>query len=390
MRVRQALSTILLGALAGGCADLDLTSPNERTTETFWRNADDAIAGINGTYHGLQANGTYGRWLVFAYDLRSDVGLSRSPWTDLANFTRTVLGSYDFEVNTHLWRHHYEAIYGANQVIARVPAIVMDTTLRNRIVAEARFIRGLLYFNLAVLYGGVPLVLQPSVLGMRPVRASEAAVWAQVEQDLTEAAAVLPVSYSGGDVGRATQGAARAMLGKAHLQQREWAAAATAFAAVISSPAGYALLPNFGDNFIVSRDNSQESIFEVQFGGPQHLSLGTRGQNIPRMIGPCQVGFCDGQPTQWYFEQFSLEPVVGGGVDPRLDATIFYNKPGGMDVYGTPFATRYPNGDKGVPIDSTYFWKKYGEHYLTFQDWDAQINVKVVRLGGVLDRKSVV
>src|SRR2546430_12083421 len=76
-----------------------------------------------------------------------------SPWTDLSNFTKFTFTSYDFEVNREIWQHHYQAIFRANQVIARVPAIPMDATLRDRIVGEAKFIRALMYLNLVTLYG---------------------------------------------------------------------------------------------------------------------------------------------------------------------------------------------------------------------------------------------
>lgn len=370
------LGTLLLGAVPAGCADLNLTNPNERTVETFWQTEADAVLGINATYRGLQENGTYGRWFQFAYDARSDIGFSRSPWGDLANFTKTVLSSYDFEVNRELWQHQYLTIFRANQVIASVPGIDMNTATRDRIVGEAKFIRALMYFNLATLYGGVPLVLAPSTPADRPASVTEAAVWAQVEKDLGEAAPVLPVSYAGADAGRATRGAALALLGRAQLQQKKWQAASTSFASVLALP--YVLLPNYLDNFTEGGDNSAESIFEVQFGGPDVLAAGSRGQNIIKMQGPCGVGFCDGEPTTWYVGQMKQETTVGGQPDPRLDATLFYNRPGGMDVYGTPFAARYADrvGDA--------FWRKYGEWYKTFQDWDNPINVKVMRLGGIL------
>src|SRR2546430_3182312 len=84
-----------------------------------------------------------------------------SPWTDLSNFTKFTFTSYDFEVNREIWQHHYQAIFRANQVIARVPAIPMDATLRDRIVGEAKFIRALMYLNLVTLYGNVPLITTP-------------------------------------------------------------------------------------------------------------------------------------------------------------------------------------------------------------------------------------
>lgn len=375
-KISRTASALVLGAtLLAGCADLTQTDPNQQTTDSFWKTQQDAQLGINAAYRGLQENGTYGRWLQFAYDMRSDIGYSRSPWGDLANFTKSVLGSYDFEVNREIWQHHYQTIFRANQVIANVPGIQMDATMRDRIVGEAKFLRALMYFNLISLYGSVPMTLEPAVPTDRPMQATPEQAWAQVEKDLTEARAVLPASYPAGDAGRATSGAALALLGRAQLQQAKWGPAAQSFAQVIP---GYQLLGNYGDNFLDANDNNRETIFEVQFGGPEVLAAGSRGQNIIKMMGPCGVGFCDGEPTRWYFDQLRSETTTMGAPDPRLDATLFYNRPGGMDVYGTPWATRYPDRPNEA------FWKKYGEYQKREQDWDNPINIKVLRLGGVL------
>jgi hypothetical protein len=377
MKTRNAIILPLLaGALLVGCTDLDITDPNQQTAETFWKSEQDAILGVNAAYRGLQENGTYGRWLQFAYDLRSDIGFSRSPWGDLANFTKSILGSYDFEVNREIWIHHYQAIFRANQVIANVPGIEMDAALRDRIVGEAKFIRALMYFDLVNLYGNVPLVTEPSQPGDRPAQATPEQVWSQIEKDLQEAQTVLPVSYGGGDIGRATRGAATGLLGRAHLQQQEWSEAAQALGAVANS-GRYQLLPDFGDNFIESRDNNAETIFEVQFGGPEVLAAGSRGQNIIKLIGPCSPtgpAFCDGDVTDWYFGHFMQEKTASGNTDPRLDATIFF----GGTAYGKPYS-QFFGADNGRK-----FWLKYGEYYENDQDWDNPINVKVMRLGGIL------
>ncbi|MEW5928143.1 MAG: RagB/SusD family nutrient uptake outer membrane protein [Gemmatimonadota bacterium] len=375
MRPKRILPALLLAAAAAGCADLELTNPNTRTTETFWQNQADAVTGLNGVYNGLQLRGTYQRWLPFAYDIRSDIGHSPSPWPELNQFNKFTLGSYDFEVNLELYGHHYQAIFRANQAIARIPGIQMDQALKDQLVGEAKFVRGLLYFNLANLYGSVPLILEPSNASDRPASASSAEVWAQVEKDFTEARAALPVAPR--MPGSATRGAAAAMLGKAHLQQREWAPASQAFAEVIGS-GRYSLLPSYADLFRGDNDNSREAIFEVQFGGPAVTSAGTGGFHIGQMIGPCGPSYCDAMPTRWFFEEFQKERTVAGQVDPRLDATIFYDKPGGMDVFGQPFAQRYPDRINDL------FWKKYTEYYLGRSDWNADINYKVVRLGGLL------
>src|SRR2546423_2749515 len=201
MNLRRLLPTVLVGAACAGCVNLDLTDPNEPSCDTFCQTPAQAVAGVNAVYNALENNGTYGRWLVFATDLRSDIGMILSPWTDLSNFTKFTFTSYDFEVNQALWQDHYEGIFRANQVIAHVPAIAMDAALRDRIVGEAKFIRALLYYDLVNLYGNVPLITTPPQPTDRPATVGPPVLWAQIEQDLTDARAALPRSYSGADVG---------------------------------------------------------------------------------------------------------------------------------------------------------------------------------------------
>ena len=376
MRFRRILPTLLFGALLAGCNDLDLTNPNQPSTETFWQTDDDALAGINATYNGLMQNGVYGRWQSFAFDIRSDIGFSPSPWADLANFNKFTLTDYNFEVNREVWQHHYQAIARANQVITYVPDIDMDAALRDRVVGEAKFIRALLYFNLLNLYENVPLITTVLLPEDRPATASPAQLYTQIEKDLTEAIPVLPGSYDNANRGRATKGAAQALLGKVQLQQRKWADAANTLAPVIT--AGYDLMPDYAENFRGDRnENNVESVFEVQFGDRTLLASGVRGLNIAKMNGPCGPTYCDGRPTRWYYDQFLLEPTVGGGVDPRLDATIFH--PGSTDVYGRTYVDRYGAGSTEL------FFKKWGEYYIPGdQDWDAAINFRVIRFADVL------
>ena len=381
MTFNRTASSLLLGAAliaTAGCVELDLTNPNQQTTDTFWQNSNQAVQAVNATYNALQNNGAYGRWQAFNFDIRSDIGFSPSPWADLSNYNKFTLVDYDFEVSRETWQHHYGAIFRANQAIANVPNIDMETALRDRLVGEAKFIRALLYFNLVNLYGGnIPLITEPSEPDTRPASSTEADVYTQIETDLTDAAAALPPSYAGADVGRATRGAALALLGKAHLQQRDWAAAATALQTVTTL--GYDLIPNYAENFTAANENNRESVFEVQFGDRSLLASGVRGLNIAKMVGPCGPSFCDGRPTQWYFDQFQQERTTTGAVDPRLDVTIFYNKPGGMDVYGQSFAQRYGAGSTDL------YFKKYGEYYISGdQDWDAAINFQVIRYADVL------
>ncbi|HEX6536827.1 MAG TPA: RagB/SusD family nutrient uptake outer membrane protein [Gemmatimonadaceae bacterium] len=386
MRLRALFAAVVLGAAIAGCqADTDITNPNQPDSQTFWKTQSDALQGINATYNALLRLGTFLRWQGFTYDIRSDIGYSPSPWTDLANFNKFTFATYDFDVNHDTWNDSYTLVFRANQVIANVPSIDMDATLRDRIVGEAKFLRALTYFHLMTLYGAhIPLITAPPLPGDRPASSDSATVWAQIEQDLTDAKGALPASYDGADLGRATSGAAQALLGKVLLQERKWSAAATELQAVIQS-GRYSLAADYGSNFTPAGRNNSESLFEVQVGDPTLAgSQGVPGLNIAKMIGACGPGYCDGRPTPWFFAQFFKDSTVDGKVDPRLDATLFWNKPGGEDVYGVPFASRYADALANHRPDTLYF-KKYGEYWIPGdQSWDANIDYKVLRYADVL------
>ena len=112
----------------------------------------------------------------------------------------------------------------------------MDENLKKRVVGETKFLRALMYFNLVRVFGDVPLVLKETTdpaEGYNFDRAAVADVYAQIVKDLTEAEASLPDRYTGADVGRATKGAAKSLLGKVYLTRKQYAEAATKLKEVI-------------------------------------------------------------------------------------------------------------------------------------------------------------
>jgi hypothetical protein len=396
--------TLLLSATACEKDILNQVNPNLPTVQSSWATSDDAVKGSTACYAGLQGLGMYRRWLNFAFDLRDDIGWSQSPWGELADFTRFVQQNYDFEVSSTIWRDHYRTIFRCNQVLDRVPTITgMDATLQKRVLAEAKFLRALSYFNLASLYGNVPLDLAYSTELNRPVtQAKETDVWAQVYKDLQEATPDLPVSYGAADVGRATKGAAQALLGKAYMQNKRWADAQTQFAQVINS-GNYKLTATYTDNFRHTSENNVESIFEVQFsdekkggndsgGGPDATS--SQGAQRSQFWGVPGFGFNDGEVRPWIVNEFLKEPTTTGQRDPRLAATVFYNRkdqtqfpsalPSDADTlaYGVGFLTRY---GKDARNRARVYWRKYQtDYYRTFEDFDSPINQRVIRYADVL------
>ncbi|MDB4892438.1 MAG: RagB/SusD protein [Gemmatimonadetes bacterium] len=382
MRLRAAVGTLVIGAMVLGCrADTNVTDPNEPSSGTFWTTSDGAIQGINATYNSLIRLGTFQRWQAFSYDIRSDEGFSPSPWTDLSNFNKFTFVTYDFDVNRDTWYETYLGIFRANQVIANVPGISMDATLRSRIVGEAKFIRALYYFHLMTLYGGnIPLQLTPSSPTDQPASAGDAAVWAQIQKDLTDAIPTLPAAYSGSDIGRATSGAAQGLLGKVLLQQRKWAEAAAQLQPIVQS-GRYTLVSDYATNFTTAGKNNQESLFEVQFGNPELAgSQSIYGLNIAKMVGACGPSYCDGRPTRWFFNQFFPDTTNRAVYDSRLNATMFWNHPG-ENVYGQAFV----NPGSGRNANDVFF-KKYSEYNGTNgdQSWEASLNYKVLRYSDIL------
>ena len=271
----------------------DFVSP-----ENFYRNEGDALAAVNAAYASfvnlqspLSSNDYVGRnfWMVTEYPTevvtsRLSGGNERSLF---GNFSSNLSSAHTYLQG--IWQSAYAGINKANSVIARVPEVPMDATRRDQIVAEAKFLRALHYYWLAGLFGGVPLKVEETrtIDGATLPRASAAETWAQIEQDLVEAADVLPESWPDGDYGRVTRGAALALLGKAYLQSAatvpelsgNYAKAEAAFRDVMAL--GYALDPSYASLFDGSNERSPEIVFSLQ-----NIGLAGYGGRITEWFAP--------------------------------------------------------------------------------------------------------
>jgi hypothetical protein len=385
-RHKLILSLLILCSFVISCEQdlLEQVNPNAATTESFWKTQEHAILGINAAYASIQ-NRQITLWEIFHYDMRSDEGYSQSPWTDLANVGKFIMNDYNVPFNIDMWRECYRTIYRCNQVLTYVPEIQMDEALKTRILAEAKFIRGHIYYKLVTLYGGVPLVTTIQTPNDRPEQGTVEQVWALIVQDFTDAKAALPESYSGADIGRATKGAATAYLGKAFLQQKMWSQAAAEFKLIIDQvPGRYDLMAEFKDNFTEEFENNKESLFEIQFvnnngkasGFPNYdVAGGDETSERAQFFGVRGIGWCDGQPTKWLLNQFLIEQDKDGNVDPRLEYTMFYKHPGEV-VYGKTY------DERGLG-ENDRFWKKYTNYWKPTDSYFSGINTRVIRLADV-------
>ena len=282
-KAAAALGAMLLALTA--CSDDFLTEVPQDFTgpENFYRTADDALAAVNGVYGSFIAPQGYG---VDDYMGRNFVMLVEYPGEVLtsrygATHDRGSLDAFNYTVEhaylATVWGAAYSAIGAANAVISNVPGIEnMDPALRDRVVAEARFLRAVHYFNLVRLFGDVPLRLEEvrQLQDLKLPRSPAAQVYDAIVQDLTFAAQKLPATYAGvpgTNTGRATSGAANALLAKVHLQYglvhgggaASLNASIAAARAVIAS-GRYQLLPDFARIFALDNENNAEIIFAVQ------------------------------------------------------------------------------------------------------------------------------
>ncbi len=290
------------------------------SSTSFYKNDKQALQAVNGAYNALAFSNFNNAIWVFG-DIASDDAVKGGNPGDQAEIT--YIDEFNADANngiiSNYWTFAYEAIARANNVITNVPEVTMDADLKARIIGEAKFIRAYTYFNLVNVFGKVPLKLLPQLTQETiHVPLSEVTtIYAQIEKDLTDASSSLPVSYTSTDVGRATRGAALAMLGKVSLYQQKWSAASGYFQQV-EALGIYSLLPDYADNFKLAHENSNESIFEIQHLTGQNPFTGNA---LNQWLAPAtEGGYYFNAPTQELVDAY--EKSSTGDVDPRLDATI--------------------------------------------------------------------
>lgn len=314
MKLKYNLIAIaLLGFSFSSCSDFLEQNPQTDLSENdFYKTADDILSAVNGVYSSLQEGDIYGNWYVFG-EIPSD-----NTRNQLSGSVTTQNEFDQFYIDTqnsmiaNFWKAAYKVINHTNTVLGRIDGIEINTELANRYKLECKFIRALMYFNLVRVYGDVPLVLKEISISESYdiLREPKENVYNQIIADLKEAQD-LPVSYSTAEDGRATQGAAKALLANVYMTLHKYAEAETILAEIINS-GQYSLLENtpgslnidgYKNVFSPVNHNSKEGIFEIQFlkGGygegsnyannfaPENSGTnvvavgGTGGNNIPEM-----------------------------------------------------------------------------------------------------------
>jgi hypothetical protein len=341
---------VLMAAMFAGCSDfLELSPKDAANVSNFYRNASDMQAAVNAAYGMLTSAGEYGYAYYNVSEVRSDNTMN---WEGGGNLPDAELDQFKMastnEIIRLMWIDTYRGILACNTVLDHIEGAKMDQALRERFIGEAKLLRALKYFNLVRTFGDVPLVLSETksvAEGYNQSRVPRAEVYTQIITDLTDAGQKLPVSYAGSDVGRATKGAAKALLGKVYLTTGDFAKAAAVLKEVIAAGT-YKLLDDYAALWPVANANNQESIFEVQFkkGG---TGTGSSFYNnfAPRNSGTSvvKIGFAGGRniPTADMvsaYETGDARKPASLALGYTDQAGVFVPDPYTLKYQDTPFA----------------------------------------------------
>ena len=386
------LILILVIFVITACSEsfLELDNPNKITSNTYWKSVEDLEAGLATAYNSLVDDYT-GYWGVVALEMkegRTENFLIRNDVRDRYDVS-TYQNTISNGVTANFYKGCYIGIFRCNQVIYYAGQMEDITDQeRSRIIAEAKFIRGLNYFILAADFGAVPIItgLAESTDDYFNEKSPASEVWAQAIADLQEAKMNLPVSWPVAELGRATKGAAAGFLGRAYLYNEDWDKVITELGELINNESqyGYGLMENFGDNFLLEYENNKESVFELQYsmkGGPSiwtgNPANKSRSTFIAQECAPGEVGgWFELYPNQVLLNAFLAEKTVDGDFDPRATATIAWNYPGCI-FYQKEFSSTYE-------ADAVWLRKNQNWWNANEGDWKSELNEKGMRYSDVL------
>lgn len=272
---------LLSAGLLGACSDvsLDQVPQTERSEANFYKTTSDYYNAVVGVYGALKlpgimdkGSGSYLYMTELVTD-NTDTGQARGGTaTELFYFE-----DFNFALSSttisNAWIGHYAGIARTNSILDRLPDAAIPQASKDRFEGEARFMRALFYFNLVRFFGDVQLITHEitSPYGANSIPRSPAAdVYAFLINDLKAAETKLPATIPAAEAGRASSGAAKALLGKVYLTLKQYDNAATKLKEVIDGGT-YSLLPKYADIFpaTTSFANNKEYILAVQYKSGQ-------------------------------------------------------------------------------------------------------------------------
>lgn len=259
------LAFILL--IGVSCDDfIDKTPVDQLTAEELFTDVKNAETTVIASYRSLESAYYYGQAFIVVPEFAAGHLRHTASYPEYLEYEENRI-RVDNPWSLNMWTAMYATINATNTIIEMAPGIPdAPEATKQQFVREAKFLRALTYFNLVRGWGDVPLVLtrttEVSDQANNVARTPSAQVYAKIIEDLTDAVN-LPANYTTVDQtkGRATSGAAKALLAKVYLYTGDYAKAATLAKEVINST--YTLTQDYPSIWVA--ENSSESIFELQF-----------------------------------------------------------------------------------------------------------------------------
>jgi len=348
--LKNILAVVTIIGFAGCNKFLDETPTAHLSTSSFYKTSADAVAAVTDAYRNMkdQAYGGYSPSSfgdIMADDANKGGGgaSDQSLIQDLKLFTAKADNGYVYNA----WRDNFRGIYLANLVLQKVPGITMDSKLQTQVLGEAYFLRGYYYLQLDRLFGRVPIIKAPIDNGDYNVSQSpEADVLALIESDANTAIADLPnqSDQAATDRGRATKGAAQALLLETYMWEKKFTQAQQLGDAIITS-GQYSLAPDVTQIWTLPGEFGPESIFEVNNEDIPGKGVGNLLDLFDAPRNTWGYGFV--VPSQSLVNEFEQG-------DPRLLSTVIFNNeklPDGTTANTSLSETGYWNRKYWLPVN---------------------------------------
>ncbi|MDR0618749.1 MAG: RagB/SusD family nutrient uptake outer membrane protein [Bacteroidales bacterium] len=300
-----------------------------------------------------------------------------------------------------MYQMNYQGVARCNLAIEQIPLIapdsIMTESVKQRLIGEAKFLRAFYYFRLVRIFQELPLVtvtIKSSSEWKQP-KATAEKIYERIVADLLDANSKLwtlsQIRANPSEIGRATKGAAQALLLKAYLYQGQYAQAKQWGDSIINS-GQYGLEPRYSDNFSIYNENGIESVFEAQYSEEASSDYGSfnphfggtrgtfttvltrsRSTKMPKLAsGGAAKGWGFNKPTQSLYNEFE-------DGDIRRDASIL-NLPDSM----------MSNTNEEIYLGCRYLSRKYAlmddnnNALWNGHETRSPINIKLIRYADVL------
>lgn len=270
--IKKIFAFLGVASLLVSCDYLDREPLDQLDPKVFFTSQANAIIGVNGIYNAA-LEPVKGRTFSIDLDCMTDNMYNYSRNQNTQEFGQGSHGASSIYA-LNMWSRAYKGISRANVVLTYLDACyekdVPTVNIKERLRAEALFLRAYFYSELVDFFGDVPMYLEQVNLSSSKPRSPKAQVVKQILDDLTAAAPNLPVRYEKTDMGRATRGAALTLKGKVELFNKMYAEAAITLKQVIElkDEAGakrYSLYDKYREMFLPQHENSDEIVFDIQY-----------------------------------------------------------------------------------------------------------------------------